>query len=181
VIRVPTGERRRTLWISTVTDRTQRDVEEALSQLAEWRKWISVGLVPETHELKGCLNASDLNRIENNLGYLIELVKWQDPEETEINDYVKTDWSVADIPNISDIERILGTLRDIRIKCGILPSQTPLPDTMLHFDDINAVEENLNLLRSKLEVVFWFKLEAHTWGDLENYTWETLVNIRRGE
>ena len=169
------------IWIPTVTDRTQRDVDEALSKLAEWRKWISVGLVPETQELKGCLNVSDLNRIENNLGYLIELVKWQDPEETEINDCVKTDWSVADIPNISDIERILGTLRDIRVKCDIPLSQTPVPDTMLSFDDINAVEENLNLLRSKLEVVFWFKLEAHTWGDLENYTWETLVNIRKGE
>jgi hypothetical protein len=172
-------------WIATVTDRTQRDVDEALSKLAEWRRWISVGLVPETHELKGCLNVSDLNRIENNLGYLIELVKELDPEETEIDYYVKTDWSVTDIPNISDIERILGALRYIRAKCDIPLSQTPVPDTMLHFDDINKVEENLNLLRSKLlEVVrrlFWFELEVHTWGDVENYTWGTLVNIRKGE
>ena len=168
-------------WIATVTDRTERDVDEALSKLAEWRRWISVGLVPETHELKGCLNVSDLNRIENNLGYLIELVEGLDPEETEIDYHVKTNWSVADIPNISDIERILGALRDIRVKYDIPLSQTPVPDTMLHFDDINGVEENLNLLRSKLEVVFWFELEAHTWGDLENYTWETLVNIRKGE
>jgi hypothetical protein len=178
------------IWVATVTDRTQRDVEEALSKLAEWREWISVGLVPETQELKGCLNVSDLNRIENNLGYLIELVKGFDPEETEINDYVKTDWSVADIPNISDIERILGTLRDIRVKYDIPLSQTPVPDTMLHFDDVNRVEENLNLLRFKLFEVaqsiseafpLWFELEVHTWGDIENYTWETLVNIREGE
>lgn len=176
-------------WIATVTDRTQRDVDEALSKLAEWREWISVGLVPETHELKGCLNVSDLNRIENNLGYLIELVEELDPEETEIDYYVKTDWSVGDIPNISDIERILGALRDIRVKYDIPLSQTPVPDTMLHFDDINRVEENLNLLRSKLfevarsktEALLWFELEVHTWGDIENYTWETLVNIREGE
>jgi len=176
-------------WIATVTDRTQRDVGEALSKLAEWRRWISVGLVPETHELKGCLNVSDLNRIENNLGYLIELVEELDPEETEIDYYVKTDWSVADIPNISDIERILDALRDIRVKYDIPLSQTPVPDTMLHFDDINRVEENLNLLRSKLfevarsktEALLWFELEVHTWGDIENYTWETLVNIREGE
>ena len=176
-------------WIATITDRTQRDVDEALSKLAEWRRWISVGLVPETHELKGCLNVSDLNRIENNLGYLIELVEELDPEETEIDYYVKTDWSVGDIPNISDIERILGALRDIRVKYDIPLSQTPVPDTMLHFDDINRVEENLNLLRSKLfevarsktEALLWFELEVHTWGDIENYTWETLVNIREGE
>ena len=176
-------------WIATITDRTQQDVDEALSKLAGWRRWISVGLVPETHELKGCLNVSDLNRIENNLGYLIELVKGLDPEETEIDYYVKTDWSVADIPNISDIERILGALRDIRVKYDIPLSQTPVPDTMLHFDDINKVEENLDLLRSKLfevarsisEVPLWFELEVHTWGDIENYTWETLVNIREGE
>lgn len=177
------------IWIPTVTDRAQRDVDEALSKLAEWRRWISVGLVPETHELKGCLNVSDLNRIENNLGYLIELVKELDPEETEIDCHVKTDWSVADIPDISDIERILGALRDIRVKYDIPLSQTPVPDTMLHFDDINRVEENLNLLRSKLieiarsgtEGLLWLELEAHTWGDIENYTWETLVNIREGE
>jgi len=176
-------------WIATVTDRTQRDVDEALSKLAEWRRWISVGLVPETHELKGCLNVSDLNRIENNLGYLIELVKGLDPEETEIDYYVKIDWSIADIPNISDIERILGALRDIRVKYDIPLSQTPVPDTMLYFDDINRVEENLNLLRSKLieiarsrtEGLLWLELEAHTWGDIENHTWETLVNIREGE
>ena len=175
-------------WIATITDRTQRDVDEALSKLAEWRRWISVGLVPETHELKGCLNVSDLNRIENNLGYLIELVEELDPEETEI-DYVKTDWSVTDIPNISDIERILSVLRDIRVKYDIPLSQTPVPNTMLHFDDVNRVEENLNLLRSKLfevarsktEALLWFELEVHTWGDIENYTWETLVNIREGE
>ena len=62
------------VWINPVYDRTQEDVEYAKQKIAEWIAADTMENSLVVHDLKGCLNVSDLNRIEGNIKYLAEQI-----------------------------------------------------------------------------------------------------------
>lgn len=105
--------------------------------------------VGDVYELKGCFNLSDLNRIESNIEFLAE--KMEGFAYTP-NIHGKQ-WSREDMPNQDDMSRIIDNIRSL-ISAFYSPDNPPsLPTTMLSYDDINAIEENLYLIKQLLDVM----------------------------
>jgi hypothetical protein len=104
-------------------------------------------VIDDVYDLKGCLNLTDLNRIEGNIAYIAEKM-----EEFFFhpNIYHKA-WGKEDLPNQNDMSRILDNIRSLT-DSFYSPSNSPtLPTTMLSYSDINAIEENLYLIKELLD------------------------------
>ena len=105
--------------------------------------------VGDVYELKGCLNLLDLNRIEGNIAFLAELME---SYSYSPNIHGKQ-WTKSDMPNQNDMSRIIENIRSL-INAFYSPNNPPaLPTTMLSYNDINAIEENLYLIRQMLDVM----------------------------
>ena len=103
--------------------------------------------VGDVYELKGCLNLLDLNRIENNIDYLAENME---NFSYSPNIHGKR-WTKVDMPNQNDMSRIIENIRSL-IYAFYSPDNPPsLPTTMLSYRDINAIEENLYLIKQLLD------------------------------
>ena len=103
--------------------------------------------VGDVYELKGCLNLLDLNRIEDNISYLAETME---NYSYSPNIHGKQ-WDKVDLPNQDDMSRIVENIRAL-IDAFYSPDNPPsLPDTMLSYNDINAIEENLYLIKQLLD------------------------------
>ena len=103
--------------------------------------------VGDVYELKGCLNLLDLNRIEGNIAYLAE--------KMESYSYAPNihgkQWNNVDLPNQDDMSRIVENIRAL-MSAFYSPENPPLlPTAMLSYSDINAIEENLYLIRQLLD------------------------------
>lgn len=124
-------------WIWVVADRTDEDVELV-------KEYDLIGYQNLTEEqkqewdngMKGALNYSDLNRIENNIGCLAE--------KTLISLDIKTDWNYDDIFDLNNANRILVNIQRLcrRFRFSRQPSipGTPLND----YRKINYIEELLH-------------------------------------
>ena len=105
--------------------------------------------IGDVYELKGCFNLLDLNRIENDIKFLAE--------KMESFGYAPNihgkQWSREDMPNQNDMSRIVDNIRSL-ISAFYSPNNPPsLPTTMLSYKDINAIEENLYLIKQLLDVM----------------------------
>ena len=99
------------------------------------------------YDLKGCLNLSDINRIEGNIAYLADKME---SYAYSPNIHGKQ-WSRVDMPNQNDMSRIIDNIRSL-IEAYYPPHNPPeLPATMLSYEDVNAIEENLYLLKQMLD------------------------------
>lgn len=130
-------------WITPVFDRTQKDVEFAIQKIAEWIVGNNQLVVDD---LKGCLNVSDINRIEGNIAYLSKRL-------TDLgylpNTSTKT-WSENGMPTEQDITRITNNVRAL-ILAFYKPKEAPdIPDNILSYTEVNAIEENLYLIEQLL-------------------------------
>lgn len=188
-------------WIVPVVDRTLLDVQNALTQIEAWRNQFTAGQTPTVTELKGCLNVTDLNRIEQNTQYISQMIRGYG---FQTNVTVKTDWTESRLPNASDVERIINNIKEIRNKYYEPAGMPSLPQTMVSFADINAIEQSLLLFREMLLGmvgafrrsgtfasgsgfflplnlgVTWLTLEDYTWGDIEGESWEGLTIYDEG-
>ena len=103
--------------------------------------------IDDVYDLKGCLNLADLNRIEGNIAYLAEKME---SFSYSPNIHGKV-WSKVDMPNQNDMGRIVENIRSL-IDSFYTPDNPPeLPRTMLSYSDINAIEENLYLIKQMLD------------------------------
>jgi len=188
-------------WIVPVVDRTLRDVQDALAQIEMWRTQVANGQTPTVTELKGCLNATDLNRIEGNTMYISQLIR---EHGFQTNVTTKVDWTDESLPNATDVNRIIDNIKEIRNKYYEPAGMPSLPQTMVSFSDINAIEQSLLLFREMLLGmagafrrsgtfvagspfrlpmnigVTWIMLEDLTWGDIEGESWEGLTIYDKG-
>lgn len=130
-------------WIEPVFDRTQEDVEYALKQLAEWRATGETN----TFDLKGCLNVSDINRIENNIAYLATNLSSLYYFSTPVT---KT-WEQTQIPTSDDVDRILNNVRELNEAFYQSPESPPVPDGLFTISQVNDLEENLYQLKTMLD------------------------------
>jgi hypothetical protein len=103
--------------------------------------------IDDVYDLKGCLNLADLNRIEGNMAYIADKM-----EEYffQPNIHYKS-WTQGDLPNENDLSRILDNIRYLIISFYSPTNAPTLPTTMLSYNDINAIEENLYLLKELLD------------------------------
>ena len=135
-------------WITPITDRTQADVNLVL-------EYDNIGynnLTPEQKSvwnagMKGALNASDLNRIENNIKFLASSL-----ELYNLN--INTNWQMSDVPRNNDFNRILSNLNAVKGKArerfGInLPETPSLP--LNGFEKINDIENILYIIYSNFQ------------------------------
>ena len=136
-----------TVWIEPIFDRTEEDVEFAKEQISRWIAEELSGSPIETYDLKGCLNVVDLNRIEGNINYLNEtLAKLHYPPGTS-----SKVWERRDLPTERDVSRILNNIRLI-ISVYYQQQKAPdVPESMRTYKDINAIEENLLLIKQLID------------------------------
>lgn len=92
------------MWLIPVYDRTQADVD-------------LIKLDPTNENNKGTYNYTDLNRIENNCEYVMNLLNDSRLFYYPITIQTKTDWCVKDIPHIEEINRIRENI--ITLKNGM--------------------------------------------------------------
>jgi len=92
------------MWLDPIYDRTQLDVD-------------TIKLDPTNENTKGAYNYTDLNRVENNCEYVMNLLNNSGLFYIPVTISVKTDWTVDDIPNIKDINRIRNNI--ITLKNGM--------------------------------------------------------------
>jgi hypothetical protein len=105
--------------------------------------------IGDVYELKGCFNLLDLNRIEENISFLAEKME---SFAYSPNIHGKR-WNRDDMPNQNDMSRIVENIRSL-IDSFYSPNNPPsLPTTMLSYSDINAIEENLYLIKQLLDVM----------------------------
>lgn len=87
--------------------------------------------------LKGFLNYSDLNRIESNTAEIASLIN-------VVIEEVKTDWSMTDIPTISDFQRILNNVGKIRSSPWHNSNTPDIPSFPVNtYSKINDIEKIL--------------------------------------
>ena len=126
------------------------------------------------YDLKGCLNLIDINRIEGNIEYLAEKfsefihpsnlfveraerwdVNGQPIDESIRASYPPTvitkQWGKDSLPNEYDIQRIIDNIRAL-VTTFYQPNNAPiLPTTMSSYNDINAIEKNIDLIKYLLD------------------------------
>ena len=90
-------------WIEPVYDRSEEDVRLA-------RAYNRGSPESEAAEYKGTLNASDLNRIENNCEYLSDLLH-SCGYTSHVT--VKTDWNMTDFPTLAEFTRIRDNITEL--------------------------------------------------------------------
>lgn len=105
---------------------------------------VRIGVV---YDLKGCLNVIDINRIEENIAYISKkLVELAYPSTISAKR-----WTKDNLPTELDIQRIIQNVRSL-ITAFYQPSNAPtLPSTMLSYNDINALERNIDLIKYLLD------------------------------
>ena len=171
------------VWREPIFDRTLEDVEFAIQKIAEWKKNhthstdvrvkkdVSIVEVGDVYDLKGCLNLVDLNRIEGNIGYLAEKME---SFAYSPNIHIKQ-WGKADMPNQNDMSRIIENIRALMNAFYSPANPRLLPSTMLTYLDINAIEENLYLIKELLD---WMQSSFKKVGTIKSGS-ATFLPIRR--
>ena len=87
-----------------IYDRLSSDVDTALNN------------PDSTSSLKGAYNYTDLNRIENNCKYVMNLLNNSGLFYYPIIVETKTDWTMKDIPHIKDINRIRKNIQLTKVE-----------------------------------------------------------------
>ena len=101
------------------------------------------------YNLKGCLNLSDLTRIEDNITYLsTRLTQYLYP----INVITK-EWDKDSLPTATDMKRIGDNIRSLLSGFAKSSESDTVPDLMLSYEDINALEHNLFLLKQLFDAM----------------------------
>jgi hypothetical protein len=125
-------------WIKPVYDRTQADVDYALSQIA---------LGNNAKEYKGCFNLTDINRIENNSRYIADRLNVL----AYVNAIATATWSMSDVPNITEVKRLINNVSALIDAFYQSEDAPPLPETLLHYEQVNALEKNLYLIKHLID------------------------------
>ena len=123
---------------------------------------ILVAKLGVVYDLKGCLNLSDISRIEGNIAYLAERLT-QNRYDIVVN---SKEWSADDLPTAQDMKRIGANIRSLISEFAKSSESETVPDVMLSYEDINALEHNLYLLKQLFDamVASFIKSGTHKCG-----------------
>ncbi len=132
-------------WVEAIYDRTEADVSEAKALIEHYKA--NGGMTGST-VLKGCLNARDLNRIENNTKFICKALgeRYYFCDTPTVHD-----WSLYAIPRMANINRITSNVSKL-ISAYYKPPDSPsVPNNMTHYTQINDIEKNLHMLKLMIE------------------------------
>ena len=131
--------------LALVTDRTAADVARLRELLAKQpvANWEAIDRANFTAVHKGAYNYTDLNRVENAVQTLANLLN-ANGYPVEIQS-VKTNWAESTIPTLADFTRYLDNVRRIRAAFYTLPTTPQVPASMneLTYIKANAIEQIL--------------------------------------
>ena len=123
-------------------------------------------------DLKGCVNASDLNRIEGNLDYLNQRIVFKRgiPNDRMV---VKT-WERGEVVLPSDVSRLLRNARWVAGAYG-LSNVVPIPQvTIESYEDMNNLEI-MTQLAKEMVTARWEQLSSLPWGDMSDTYWDDAI------
>ena len=133
-------------WINGIYNRTYADVMEAQSN-------------PENWNSRGCWNATDLNRIENNTAYCIEWMLYKKIILSAPSITIREDnyWTMGKIPTKDEIDRIINNVRVLIDLSKINPDiaeelPTLYAATQINYILANEIEYALELIHDQLEI-----------------------------
>ena len=122
------------VWIEPVTDRSWADIDTAKRYLDNAKGKTGSALA----EKKGCLNVSDLNRIENDIKYLSEVLNVTCTCST---------WQSTDIPTKADKTRIMANASALLNAANdYFDSPPTMPTDLISFMHFNQLENVLKLI-----------------------------------
>ena len=111
------------------------------------------------HDLKGCLNLSDITRIEDNITYLATRLT-QYRYSLDVN---TKEWTKDNLPTTQDMKRIGANIRSLIEKFAKSRDSVAVPDVMLSYEDINALERNLYLLKQLFDAMELSFIKSNTY------------------
>lgn len=133
-------------WTKPIYDRTQEDVDYAKSQIAYIK---ANGGITGLVNYKGCLNFTDVNRIEDNTEYLADLLISLYYFNTISRN--SANWSTSSILDTANVSRIINNI-EILQSAYYKPTGSPdLPTTLTHYEQVNSVEKCLYLLKEMID------------------------------
>ena len=105
---------------------------------------VKIGVV---YDLKGCLNLIDINRIEGNIAFLSERLS-----DLAYPVSVSTrQWDRDNLPNVQDTQRIINNVYAFVRDFYQLSDAPDIPDKMENYNDVNAIERNIDLIKYLLD------------------------------
>lgn len=161
------------MWLSPITDRTLEDVRYAESKVVEWIAAYSRGETPTVTDLKGCVNASDLNRVEGNLDYLNQRIVFKGGFPDDM--VVKT-WERGEVVLTSDVVRLLRNARWVARMYGV-SGVVHIPSVIIEgYEDMNYLEIMTQLAKEKV-TASWGQLSSRPWGDMSDTYWDDVIRL----
>lgn len=123
-----------------ITDRTQNDVEEAKrirAKLAAGEALTDAESAAYFAGLRGCYNASDMNRVGNAVRYIADRLN---AEGYGVVVHPRIGWTMKDIVRKSDWKAYLDEVQKLRYVLSLLPTTPEITDAM--YDGIGYIEAN---------------------------------------
>lgn len=127
------------MWQQPIYNRARADVD-------------LIRLDPLNENNKGAYNYTDLNRVENNCKYIMDLVNDVGILDNKIQLVIKNDWKMSDIPAITDINRIRNNILTLLDDLNIINFEQIKFDNTMDYKKANALEKNLSLLKEQLKI-----------------------------
>lgn len=150
------------LWSDAVTDRTQSDVDRAKELLAKgWNNLSESERTEWLNGLKGSFNTSDIERIENNVQLLSDVL------ELDLTTYYG---NLPTYPDDNYFTNLLCNVQAIRNAYGVYSTTLLCPDSVInHFTKVNQIEQILSDVHDLLLANFkHFAGEGLMCGDTTN-------------
>jgi len=124
-------------------------------------------------DLKGCVNASDLNRIEGNLDYLNGRIIFKGgfPDKRVV---VKT-WKRGEVVQYSDVRRLLNNALYIMGLYDLYGAVPIHPVTIRDYEGMNNLEIMTQLAKEQVTAK-WEQLSSLSWGDMSNTYWDDAIS-----
>ena len=122
--------------INLITDRTSADVLEAKKEIQK----VQMGQAPSEAYLaglKGCYNATDLNRVETAVSLLAE--RFQNAGYLVQVD-TKTDWEKTDFFDTAQLARYLDNVETLRAILTVFTTTPQTPDSYNPYTKANDIE-----------------------------------------
>lgn len=139
-------------WITPIYDRNYSDVQD-------------VQYDPTMQNPKGCYNAIDLNRIENNTAYCAEYMLEHKIIRVMPQITCKTNWNGNDIPTTTDMRRIIHnvmTLMELSNPMIFEDLPTLKIATQINFSLANDIERALDVMHNQPDLpIDYFVLTLH--------------------
>lgn len=148
-----------TEWITPIFDRTYGDVLQA-------------ELDRDMINPKGCYNANDLNRIENNIQYIAEDMLARKIIRSPLSMEINTTWIPSNIPTRDDMRRIIQNVQLLMERSNPVVQEDfsiIYESTQFTYTLANAIERNLQIMKDQpeLPVQKWLLQVEH--GIIEEY------------